>query len=570
MKLTGIVFVSLIFFITFPASYGSSSKKPTVLITILVRNKAHTLPYFLTFLERLNYPKDRLHLWIQSDNNIDNSIEILSTWIKTESDKYHGVEVNFDEKTHGFEDEDGIADWSTQRFLHIMDLREKALTAGRLMWADFVWMLDADVFLVNANALDELVSKNQTVVAPLLKSDGLYSNFWAGMTDDYYYLRTDKYEPILYREERGCFDVPMIHSAILIDLRKYASDRLTYKPRNLDQYTGPTDDIITFAIGAQKSGVPLHICNDVIYGFVMVPLERGETVAEDLQRLINIKTEILTDNDYLPLSKNLEQFVQYPVEDILQVDNIYMINLVRRPERRDRMYKLFKELGIRAETVDAVDGRALSYKDLDNWGIQMMPKYADPYHERPMTMGEIGCFLSHYTVWNKVIEGGFKSVIVLEDDVRFEPFFRQKVNYILSELDHLRLEWDLVYLGRKRLVESAESWIEGSKYLVRAAYSYWTLGYILSAEGARKLVEAMPLKNLVPVDEYLPILADVHPREDWKSYYPKRDLIMLSANPLLIHPTHYTGEQGYISDTENSATISEDESLNKSSKREEL
>lgn len=45
---------------------------------------------------------------------------------------------------------------------------------------------------------------------------------------------------------------------------------------------------------------------------------------------------------------------------------------------------------------------------------------------------------------------------------------------------------------------------------------------------------------------------------------------MLSANPLLIHPTHYTGEQGYISDTENSATISEDESLNKSSKREEL
>lgn len=64
----------------------------------------------------------------------------MSTWIKTESDKYHGVEVNFDEKTHGFEDEDGIADWSTQRFLHIMDLREKALTAGRLMWADFVWV----------------------------------------------------------------------------------------------------------------------------------------------------------------------------------------------------------------------------------------------------------------------------------------------------------------------------------------------------------------------------------------------------------------------------------------------
>lgn len=34
-----------------------------------------------------------------------------------------------------------------------------------------------------------------------------------------------------------------------------------------------------------------------------------------------------------------------------------MINLLRRPERRERMHKLFKELGIRVETHDAVDGR---------------------------------------------------------------------------------------------------------------------------------------------------------------------------------------------------------------------
>lgn len=38
-------------------------KKNTVVIAILVRNKAHVLPYFLTCLERLDYPKDRLLLW---------------------------------------------------------------------------------------------------------------------------------------------------------------------------------------------------------------------------------------------------------------------------------------------------------------------------------------------------------------------------------------------------------------------------------------------------------------------------------------------------------------------------
>lgn len=546
---------------------ASEYKKPTVLITILVRNKAHTLPYFLTYLEQLHYPKDRMHLWIRSDNNIDNSVEILSIWLKNQGDEYHGFDVNLDETISI--DKFGISQWTRQRFLHVINLREQALNAGGNMWADFIWMLDADVFLTNPDTLDELVSKNRTVVAPMLKSDGLYSNFWAGMTNDYYYLRTDRYEPIFYREEKGCFNVPMIHSAVLIDLRRRVSDSLTYDPNNLKAYDGPTDDIITFAVGANMSDIPLFICNDHFYGFVMVPLEETETIADDEQRLINIKTEILSNSNYLPLSTYLEQFVQYPEKDTLGVDHVYMINLLRRPERRDRMHKLFRELGIKAETMDAVDGRALNNSIIKELGIEMMPEYADPYHDRPMTMGEVGCFLSHYNIWGKVIENGYESVIVLEDDVRFEPYFRQKIKYILAELDNLQVQWDLIYLGRKILAGNSESLVHGSKYLVRASYSYWTLGYILSGNGAKKLVGGMPLKHLIPVDEYLPILADVHPREDWKIYYPKRNLILLSASPLLIYPTHYTGEQGYISDTENSSIIFDSQSVTKS-KREDL
>lgn len=115
-------------------------------------------------------------------------------------------------------------------------------------------MLDADVFLTNLSTLRNLVFKGETVVAPLLKSDGMYSNFWAGMTTEHYYMRTDRYEPILYREDPACYDVPMIHSAVLIDLRRYDSDHLTYKAEKLISYDGPVDDIITFAVGANKSG----------------------------------------------------------------------------------------------------------------------------------------------------------------------------------------------------------------------------------------------------------------------------------------------------------------------------
>lgn len=35
-------------------------------------------------------------------------------------------------------------------------------------------------------------------------------------------------------------------------------------------------------------------------------------------------------------------------------------------------------------------------------GIQMLPGYRDPYHGRPLTKGELGCFLSHYNIWKEV------------------------------------------------------------------------------------------------------------------------------------------------------------------------
>lgn len=52
----------IILFIITCNSYAED-KHPTILVSILVRNKAHTLPYFLSNFESLNYPKDRMSLW---------------------------------------------------------------------------------------------------------------------------------------------------------------------------------------------------------------------------------------------------------------------------------------------------------------------------------------------------------------------------------------------------------------------------------------------------------------------------------------------------------------------------
>ena len=60
---------------------------------------------------------------------------------------------------------------------------------------------------------------------------------------------------------------------------------------------------------------------------------------------------------------------------------------------------------------------------------------------------------------------------------------------------------------------------------------------------------------MVPVDEFLPIMYNRHPNTTWSAHFAQRSLKALSVEPLLVYPTHYTGEQGYVSDTEGTSIL---------------
>lgn len=260
--------------------------------------------------------------------------------------------------------------------------------------------MDADVLLSNSSVLVEMIELNRPIVAPMLVSDGLYSNFWGGMSDEYYYQRTDDYMKIYNYDTRGEFRVPMVHSAVLINLNDHRSDQLTFNRTKLAQQFAigdaaeaniPLDDIIIFALSANYSGIPLVITNYVNYGFVMAPSDVADTIEKDEARLINTKIMIINESKDLKsvsVAPELETFVKYPTPDTLGVDKIFMINLLRRPERRIRMETSFKELGLNVEHIAAVDGQQLTDEYLEELGVRFMPGYADPYHNRPMTLGK--------------------------------------------------------------------------------------------------------------------------------------------------------------------------------------
>ncbi|XP_077161845.1 inactive glycosyltransferase 25 family member 3 [Paroedura picta] len=537
------------------ASRGGAGS-PSVVVAAVARNAQHCLPHFLGALERLHYPKERLALWFATDHNVDNTTEILREWLSAVQTQYRHVEWRAEEEPSSYADEVGPKHWTSERFEHIMRLKQGALNFARAERADYILFVDTDSILTNNQTLTFLMAQNKSVIAPMLDSQTYYSNFWCGITPQGYYRRTADYFPTKNRHRVGCFVVPMVYAAFLIDLRKSETAKLAFYPPH-PSYTWPFDDIIVFAYSCQAAGVQIYLSNQEHFGYINVPVKSHQTLEDESINFVHLILEAMVDGPPMIPSKH----VYLPPKQLSKIgfDEIFLINLARRPDRRDRMLNSLSELGMEPLLVNAVDGSALNSSDIKKLGVDLLPGYYDPFSGRTLTKGEVGCFLSHHHVWREIVERGLDKSVVLEDDVRFQPYFKKRLLRLMDDLEQAQLDWDLIYLGRKQVNVEDEEPVEDVRNLVVAGYSYWTLAYIISQQGAQKLINAQPLSKILPVDEFLPIMYDKHPNWDYKKYFPSRDLQVYSVHPLLAYPTHYTGEAQWMSDTETS-TIWDDDS----------
>lgn len=412
---------------------------------------------------------------------------------------------------------------------------------------------------MDPKVLYDLILEKKTLVAPMLELfyDGSYSNFWAAADQHGYYKSVPEYFEILERKRNGTLEVPMVHSTFLLDMRDTRVDGVQFHPIP-KQYKGHIDDLIVFAWAVHRANITMHLCNKKQYGYMMDQYNDTLTLKARHQIFTDIFVDYLAYHEP-PLVRS--EFVEhtFPVATKRGFDEVYMINLVRRPDRRKKMELSAQELGLEFKYWPAVDGLTFTTDKLKEMGIAAMTEFRDPFLERPITFGEIGCFLSHYNIWLEMMEKGLDMVMVLEDDVRFESDFNEKLEEVMQEARTLLeqgVEWDLMYIGRKPLItDEPEVMVHGCKHIVWAKYSYWTLGYIMRLSGAKQLVEGKPLSKLIPVDEYLPVKFNEHANEDLlKSYYP-REVIAFSAHPLLIFPTHYVGDPGHFSDTDDTLSF---------------
>uniref|UniRef100_A0A914HCF8 Glycosyltransferase 25 family member n=1 Tax=Globodera rostochiensis TaxID=31243 RepID=A0A914HCF8_GLORO len=484
-------------------------------VGIKVNDNEHVLSYFMGMVEELRYPKDRMHILFFASK--PNSI---SEWMKQFPRGFYRLTLLSDK----------FENW-----------REEALLFGRSKSCGFVLIMDSDCFLLR-DSLRQLISLDKLAVSPLLVSPcGGQSNVHGLLGDEFVSGRAKNAVQVYYS-----------NGPLLIDLSRMDSSYLTFDQNNILNYRGSGDPIDVFAFSAFAMNIPIFFSNLHNYGFYIGSNALSKT--EHMAVFGTFLADWVSNVGPMPFPVSSALQPWYPVPIKFGFDRIYLINLQRRPERLAKMREVLRLVGLDFNRFEAVDGQNLTGHELST--IRFLPGFEDPYFKRPMKKGEIGCFLSHFKVWEDIVQNGHQRAIVLEDDVRFSPNGTLILKRIIEDLTRTRLEWDLIYLGRKRIV-SDEAFVPGHRFLSSVAYSHWTLGYAISGTGARKLIAARPLERLLTLDEFLPIMYNRHPNAKWSAHFSPRDLRAFAAFPSVVEPERYTNQPGYVSDTEGSEVMGE-------------
>lgn len=132
----------------------------------------------------------------------------------------------------------------------------------------------------------------------------------------------------------------------------------------------------------------------------------------------------------------------------LGFDKIYVINLKRRKDRKDKLINDYPEINF--TFIEAIDGRDITKEQLIESG-QLNSSFYDP--SGMVTMGIFACALSHKKAWDQALADGVENALFLEDDINFKvPFVENKsftplYQDILSDLK--QFDWDLVQFGKK-------------------------------------------------------------------------------------------------------------------------
>lgn len=181
----------------------------------------------------------------------------------------------------------------------------------------------------------------------------------------------------------------------------------------------------------------------------------------------------------------IHKFINHPFKTIqlnpIFWNNIFIINLPRRKERKEMMENILSQSNItNYEFIEAFDG-------MDNIIKLQYEKLKKTNKTNIVTSGHFACLLSHIKAIKKAKELKYSHIMILEDDVFFN-------SNLIDQLRNIYVpEYDLLYLGgitsKKKLFNN--NWAYSNKTNIMGAYAYILSSsiYDVVIDGLEKLNE---------------------------------------------------------------------------------
>ncbi|HTX39865.1 MAG TPA: glycosyltransferase family 25 protein [Bryobacteraceae bacterium] len=181
---------------------------------------------------------------------------------------------------------------------------------------------------------------------------------------------------------------------------------------------------------------------------------------------------------------------------------VAVINLVRSTDRREWIESNLARIGLTFEIFAGVDAFRGEHVGISRYNEAAARRDL----HRPMAAGEIGCFASHYLLWQRCLSAR-EPLVIMEDDVDVDYAFL----LALDNASKLISRFPLIRLGLTREGDGTAPMLclpDDFQLVLLGSWTFGTQCYVLSPIGAKALLEHAAVWSL-PLDIYVD-RAEIH------------------------------------------------------------
>ena len=155
----------------------------------------------------------------------------------------------------------------------------------------------------------------------------------------------------------------------------------------------------------------------------------------------------------------------------------FIVNLERDTDKKQKILEQTEKLNLKAEIIPAVYGKNLSKEDLKNLVYD--------YPNCALSLGEIGCALSHLNIYNKMVKEDIPIAFILEDDVILSKDVAPMLDFLEKSDDKNKPNVYLLSYMIDYLPLTKKRTPFGNMY--RIYRSYCACGYVINKEAAKRI-----------------------------------------------------------------------------------